>query len=235
MDYTVHEILQARILEWVAVPFFRGYSQPRDGTPVSCIAGRVFTSWTSREAERNEPKEMYKLLLWPSLVKRNTAHHQDAFVCKADVTRDQCEEWQERLGKDRLWLLVQLGASKWTWAGYLPSLSSNSRKHKMGMAVSTLQDCGEGEEAVQMQLLKPDSCSSSVFLTSVNSNSILPVTQTKTWGFSFPYCFRWLKSLSTLLLKYSHIRLQCTTTFTASLLQAIIWLNYFSCPAALFL
>ena len=30
MDYTVHGILQARILEWVAVPFFRGSSQPRD-------------------------------------------------------------------------------------------------------------------------------------------------------------------------------------------------------------
>ena len=30
MDYTVHGILQARILEWVAFPFFRGSSQPRD-------------------------------------------------------------------------------------------------------------------------------------------------------------------------------------------------------------
>ena len=29
MDYTVHEILQARILEWVAIPFSRGSSQPR--------------------------------------------------------------------------------------------------------------------------------------------------------------------------------------------------------------
>ena len=43
MDYTVHGILQARILEWVAVPFSRGYSQPRDGTQVSHIAGRFFT------------------------------------------------------------------------------------------------------------------------------------------------------------------------------------------------
>ena len=32
MDYTVHGILQARILEWVAFPFFRGSSQPRDQT-----------------------------------------------------------------------------------------------------------------------------------------------------------------------------------------------------------
>ena len=38
MDYTVHGILQARVVEWVAVPFFRGSSQPRDQTQVSCIA-----------------------------------------------------------------------------------------------------------------------------------------------------------------------------------------------------
>ena len=37
-DYTVHEILQARILEWVAFPFFRGSFQPRDRTQVSEIA-----------------------------------------------------------------------------------------------------------------------------------------------------------------------------------------------------
>ena len=55
MDYTVHGILQARILEWLAFPFSRGSSQPRDPTQVSCIAGRTtmwfFTSWTTREAQ----------------------------------------------------------------------------------------------------------------------------------------------------------------------------------------
>ena len=50
MDYTVHGILQARILEWVAFPFSRGSSQPRDQTQVSHIAGRFFTSWATREA-----------------------------------------------------------------------------------------------------------------------------------------------------------------------------------------
>ena len=43
MDYRVHGIFQARILEWVAVPFSRGSSLPRDQTQVSCIAGRFFT------------------------------------------------------------------------------------------------------------------------------------------------------------------------------------------------
>ena len=40
---SVHGILQARILEWVVIPFSRGSSQPRDRTLVSCIAGRFFT------------------------------------------------------------------------------------------------------------------------------------------------------------------------------------------------
>ena len=49
MDYTVRGILQARILVWVAFPF-RGSSQPRDQTQVSCIAGGFFISWAARGA-----------------------------------------------------------------------------------------------------------------------------------------------------------------------------------------
>ena len=47
----VHGILQARILEWVVVPFSRGTSQPRDWTQVSHFAGRFFTSWAPRILE----------------------------------------------------------------------------------------------------------------------------------------------------------------------------------------
>ena len=47
---SVHGLLQARILDWVAIPFFRGSSQPRDRTWVSCTAGRFFTVWATREA-----------------------------------------------------------------------------------------------------------------------------------------------------------------------------------------
>ena len=45
MDYTVYGIFQARIVEWVAVPFSRTSSQPRYQTQVSSIAGRFFTSY----------------------------------------------------------------------------------------------------------------------------------------------------------------------------------------------
>ena len=47
---SVHGILQARILEWVAISFCRGSSWPRDQTWVSCIASRFFTIWATMEA-----------------------------------------------------------------------------------------------------------------------------------------------------------------------------------------
>ena len=53
MDYTVHGILQARTLEWVAFPFSRGSSKPRDRTQVSHIAGGFFTRRAKREAQIN--------------------------------------------------------------------------------------------------------------------------------------------------------------------------------------
>ena len=52
MDWIVHGILQARILEWVAIPFSRGSSQPRGQTRVSYIAGRFFTSWAHKGSPR---------------------------------------------------------------------------------------------------------------------------------------------------------------------------------------
>ena len=53
MDYSppgssVHEIIQARILEWVAIPFPGISSQPKDQTQVSCIASRFFIVWATR-------------------------------------------------------------------------------------------------------------------------------------------------------------------------------------------
>ena len=55
MDYSlpgssVHEIFQAVVLEWIAISFPRGSSQPRDRTWVSRIVDRRFTVWATREA-----------------------------------------------------------------------------------------------------------------------------------------------------------------------------------------
>ena len=46
---SLHGVLQARILEWVAISFSRGSSWPRDRTRVSCIADRCFNLWATRE------------------------------------------------------------------------------------------------------------------------------------------------------------------------------------------
>ena len=51
---SVHRILQAGILEWVAISFSRGSSWPRDWTPVSFIAGRFFTVWATRVSRKGK-------------------------------------------------------------------------------------------------------------------------------------------------------------------------------------
>ena len=51
---SVHGIFQARILEWVAIPFSKWSSPPRDQTWVSCSAGRFFASWATREVKWTE-------------------------------------------------------------------------------------------------------------------------------------------------------------------------------------
>ena len=51
-----------RILEWVAYPFSRVSSQPRDRTRVSCIAGRLFTNWAMREARTKSVISLISLL-----------------------------------------------------------------------------------------------------------------------------------------------------------------------------
>ena len=57
---SAHGISQARILEWVAIFFSRGSSQPRDRTRVSCIAGRFFTA-------KPPGKPPQRLVMWISL------------------------------------------------------------------------------------------------------------------------------------------------------------------------
>ena len=75
MDWTlkapVHGILQARMLEWVVIPFSRGCTWPRDSTQVSCIAGRFFTIWATNfprgsvvKKPHTNAEDMGSILLW---------------------------------------------------------------------------------------------------------------------------------------------------------------------------
>ena len=52
---SVYGILQARILQWIAIPFSRGSSQSRDRTQVSCVAGRFFTVWATGKTRKTIP------------------------------------------------------------------------------------------------------------------------------------------------------------------------------------
>ena len=85
MDYSlpgssIRGILQARILEWVAISFSKRSSQPREWTQVSCIAGRCFTIWATRETRVHTYTHIKKKnnpladIWWEA--KTNKEHHQ---------------------------------------------------------------------------------------------------------------------------------------------------------------
>ena len=57
---SVYGILQASILEWVAISFSRGSSRPKDWTQISCIAGRFFTIWATREGMKDPNMKLYQ-------------------------------------------------------------------------------------------------------------------------------------------------------------------------------
>ena len=60
---SVHRVLQARILEWVAIPFSKESSWFRDWTWVSCIARRFFTIWATREFEPHIKPHIWTMYL----------------------------------------------------------------------------------------------------------------------------------------------------------------------------
>ena len=74
---SLHGILQARTLEYVAIPFSRESFQPKDGTWVSCIAGRFFTIWTTRGSyswsQTTSGKSFNLLILTPWILPVNDA------------------------------------------------------------------------------------------------------------------------------------------------------------------
>ena len=71
---SIHGILQARILEWIAIPFSRGSSWPRDQTQVSCTAGRFFTIWaTGKILKHRTIPRFLTFLQWHSSIYISTS------------------------------------------------------------------------------------------------------------------------------------------------------------------
>ena len=92
---SVHGILQARMLEWVAIPFSRGSSQSRDWTWVSHNASRVFTIWATRTWSRDHIK-LVKDVLGGISVREMAFYREFTFLLGKDVeNRDPiCREWE---------------------------------------------------------------------------------------------------------------------------------------------
>ena len=86
---SLHGILQARKLEWVAIPFYRGSSQPRVWIQVSCIAGGSFTLWATREAHTHT-YEMFLKSNRPQLIKNVTVKEN-----KHHGSRGSCSRFKE--------------------------------------------------------------------------------------------------------------------------------------------
>ena len=90
----IRGILQARLLEWVAISFSKGSSQPRDRTRVSCIAGRLFTIWATRGLHKTwtQPK-WHTHTHWILVSHKNEENN--AICSKVDGPREDHTKWSK--------------------------------------------------------------------------------------------------------------------------------------------
>ena len=86
-------ILQARILEWIDIPFYRASSWPREWTGISCIADRFFTNWTTREAPVGFHRTDQLHLLWRQWLGHRLGSLQCWMVCLGNELRLSCCFW----------------------------------------------------------------------------------------------------------------------------------------------
>ena len=122
MDYilpgfSVHGILQARILECVTISFSRGSSRPRDQTRVFCIGGRRFNFWDTREAQKKSYDQFRQ-----HIKKRNITLQTNVHLVKAmifPVVMYDCESWtikkaeSQRIDAFELWCWRRLLRVPW--------------------------------------------------------------------------------------------------------------------------
>ena len=90
MDYTVHGILQARILEWVAFPFSRGSSRSKDWTHISCVSGIAGASLVAQSV-KNLPvvQETWVLSLgWEDPLQKEMVTHSSILAWKISWTEE---------------------------------------------------------------------------------------------------------------------------------------------------
>ena len=87
---SIHGISQTRMLDWVAISFSRGYSQSSDQTQVSCISGRFFTIWATREATHHEyisREKLNKRYMPPNVHSSTISNSQDMEATQVSTNR----------------------------------------------------------------------------------------------------------------------------------------------------
>ena len=139
---SVHGILQARIQEWVAIPFSREYSWPKDRTWVSCIIGKLFTIWATREAPslQIQPFPSLNLFLnflppglqWGSIIPPKVPadkikHVPGTWILKSSLANEKTWKVQRnsKLWSKNvvLWILpIWWSETLPTWCGKLPNI-----------------------------------------------------------------------------------------------------------------
>ena len=109
LGFSVHGILQSRILEWVAIPLSRGSSWTRNQTCISCIAIRFFPVWATREAN---------ITLWADIIqaKGDRPFYQWLNQTHSGLVTDKSSDWNSPGGP-----VVKTGCSHCRGMGSVPN------------------------------------------------------------------------------------------------------------------
>ena len=137
MDHPAFGILEARVLEWVAFPFSRGSSQPRDKTQVSCIAGIFFTSWVTRKAQEYwsgkpipSPVDLSNPGTEQGLLHCKRILYQLGYQASPSSSPKQSDVRKLQALGSEYWLLEKL---KWGYTSKLPQPSGNLCMNQKGI------------------------------------------------------------------------------------------------------
>ena len=133
---SVHGILQARILEWVAIPFSRASSLPRDWTQISCIAGGFFTTWATKTSSY-----WFKFLGRDDMVQRQWIWSACVHICVSVCTYIRSDEcmciyvytcvcvWERERERERESWVCVAGCCWWLLPGRLVSGQKKGHLH----------------------------------------------------------------------------------------------------------
>ena len=116
---SVHRILQARILGWVVIPFSRASSRPRDQSQVSCLAGRFFTVWATREGRIFSGSNW--AVVWRGREKILGRHLYVCLPLKRDYPYPYRVRWIVKVEREPIKSVLYFTFSIWN-AGYFLSL-----------------------------------------------------------------------------------------------------------------